>query len=76
MRALPGILPPRTINGHVCVDGAVESRPIQAALAVSSGPLIVVDVGGAGGASASNGRASRLPTPGASEIVMNTLAEG
>jgi len=34
--ALPGILPPRSILGRVCVDGAVlENLPVRAALAIS-----------------------------------------
>ncbi|MGE3617304.1 MAG: patatin-like phospholipase family protein, partial [Gemmatimonadales bacterium] len=75
--ALPGILPPRTINGHVCVDGAVvENLPIRAALAVSSGPLIVVDVGGAGGRRLGIERQGFAATyTRGLEIVMNTLAE-
>ena len=45
--ALPGILPPRTILGRVCVDGAVlENLPVRAALAVARSPIIAVDVGG------------------------------
>jgi NTE family protein len=45
--ALPGILPPRTILGRVCVDGAVlENLPVRAALALSRSPILAVDVGG------------------------------
>lgn len=45
--ALPGILPPREIDGYVCVDGAVlENLPIRAALAVTQAPILAVDVGG------------------------------
>ena len=45
--ALPGILPPRTILGRVCIDGAVlENLPIRAALAISRAPILAVDVGG------------------------------
>jgi NTE family protein len=45
--ALPGILPPRTILGRVCVDGAVlENLPVRAALAISRAPILAVDVGG------------------------------
>ena len=45
--ALPGILPPRTILGRVCIDGAVlENLPIRAALAISRSPIIAIDVGG------------------------------
>ncbi|MGH7559781.1 MAG: patatin-like phospholipase family protein [Gemmatimonadales bacterium] len=46
--ALPGILPPRAIDGRVCVDGAVvENLPVRAAVAVSRSPIIAVDIGGA-----------------------------
>jgi NTE family protein len=45
--ALPGILAPRPIDGHVCVDGAVvENLPVRAALSVCPGPIIAVYVGG------------------------------
>jgi NTE family protein len=45
--ALPGILPPRTILGRVCIDGAVlENLPVRAALAISRAPILAVDVGG------------------------------
>ena len=45
--ALPGILPPRTILGRYCIDGAVlENLPVRAALAISRVPIIAVDVGG------------------------------
>ena len=45
--ALPGILPPRTVLGRVCIDGAVlENLPVRAALAISRSPIIAVDVGG------------------------------
>ncbi len=48
--ALPGILPPRIIQGHTCMDGAVvENLPVRAALAAQAAPIIAVDVGGAGG---------------------------
>lgn len=75
--ALPGILPPRTINGHACVDGAVvENLPIRAALAVSNGPIIAVDVGGAGGRRHAVERHGFAATYSRGlEIVMNTLAE-
>jgi NTE family protein len=45
--ALPGILPPRVIQGRYCIDGAVlENLPVRAALAISRAPIIAVDVGG------------------------------
>lgn len=45
--ALPGILPPRAIQGRYCIDGAVlENLPVRAALAISRAPIIAVDVGG------------------------------
>jgi NTE family protein len=75
--ALPGILPPRSINGHVCVDGAVaENLPIRAALAVCRGPIIAVDVGGAGGRRHAVERQGFAATYARGlEIVMNTLTE-
>jgi NTE family protein len=45
--ALPGILPPRTVAGRVCIDGAViENLPVRAALTQGHHPIIAVDVGG------------------------------
>jgi NTE family protein len=45
--ALPGILPPRRIQGHVCFDGAViENFPVRAAAALGRGPVVAVDLGG------------------------------
>jgi NTE family protein len=45
--ALPGILPPRLVNGHLCADGAVtENLPVLAAAAVGTGPVIAVDLSG------------------------------
>lgn len=44
--ALPGILPPREINGLFYVDGAVaENLPVRAAAAHTRGPIIAVNVG-------------------------------
>jgi NTE family protein len=44
--ALPGILPPREINGRYYVDGAVmENLPVGMAAARSPGPIVAVDVG-------------------------------
>ena len=75
--ALPGILAPRPILGRVCVDGAVvENLPIRAALAVCRGPIIAVDVGGAGGRRHAIERQGFAATYARGlEIVMNTLAE-
>jgi NTE family protein len=45
--ALPGILPPRKIRHHLCADGAVvENLPIRTAQAISSHPIIAVDLSG------------------------------
>ena len=44
--ALPGIFPPREIEGRWYVDGAVaENMPVQVAAAQGEGPVIAVDVG-------------------------------
>jgi NTE family protein len=44
--ALPGIFPPREIDGHWYVDGAVvENMPAQVAASHGKGPVIAVDVG-------------------------------
>jgi len=44
--ALPGILPPREIDGRYYVDGAVtENLPVRVAAAQRSGPILAVDVG-------------------------------
>jgi len=43
--SLPGILPPRVVNGHVCADGAVvDNLPVQAAVAVLDAPVVAVDL--------------------------------
>jgi NTE family protein len=45
--ALPGIFPPREIDGRWYVDGAViENMPAQVAAAHGEGPVLAVDVGG------------------------------
>jgi NTE family protein len=44
--ALPGILPPREIEGKFYVDGAVtENLPVRVAAAQRAGPVLAVDVG-------------------------------
>ena len=75
--ALPGILEPRPILGRTCVDGAVvENLPIRAALAICHGPIIAVDVGGAGGRRHAIERQGFAATyTRGLEIVMNTLTE-
>ena len=43
--ALPGIFPPREIDGRFYVDGAVtENLPVRIAAAVGTGPVIAVNV--------------------------------
>ncbi len=47
--ALPGLFPPRMIQGHACADGAVvDNLPIRVAASLSPGPVVAIDVGGAG----------------------------
>lgn len=44
--ALPGLFPPREIDGRVCMDGAViENLPVRVAAALVPGPVIAVHVG-------------------------------
>jgi NTE family protein len=44
--ALPGIFPPRVINGRTYVDGAVvENLPVRMAASLGSGPILAVNVG-------------------------------
>lgn len=44
--ALPGIFPPRQIEGRYFVDGAVvENMPVQVAASHGKGPVLAVDVG-------------------------------
>jgi NTE family protein len=44
--ALPGLFPPRELNGRRCVDGAViENLPVRVAAALVPGPVIAVHVG-------------------------------
>lgn len=73
--ALPGMFQPRLVEGHQCMDGAVvENLPVRAALAASPGPIIAVDVGGAGGSRAGIERMgfAAIYTRGL-EVVMHTL---
>jgi NTE family protein len=43
--ALPGIFPPREIEGHYYVDGAVvENLPVRVAATAGTGPIIAVNV--------------------------------
>lgn len=43
--ALPGIFPPREIQGHYYVDGAVvENLPVRVAATAGTGPIIAVNV--------------------------------
>ncbi len=43
--ALPGIFPPRIINGRAYVDGAVvENLPVRLAASLGSGPILAVNV--------------------------------
>jgi NTE family protein len=75
--ALPGILAPRPIDGHWCVDGAVvENLPVRAAMAVCCGPILAVYVGGAGTERQGIERHGFAATYARGlEIVMQTLAE-
>lgn len=75
--ALPGILAPRPMNGHVCVDGAVvDNLPVRAALGICCGPIIAVYVGGAGSERQGIERHGFAATYARGlEIVMQTLAE-
>jgi NTE family protein len=74
--ALPGIFPPRTVQGRVCIDGAVlENLPVRAALAVSRSPIIAVDIGGTRVERSGVDRKGFVSTYSRGlEIVMQTLA--
>jgi len=74
--ALPGILPPGTVMGRVCIDGAVvENLPVRASLAISRAPIIAVDVGGSWVQRAGIERKGFVTTYSRGlEIVMHTLA--
>src|ERR1044072_7262902 len=74
--ALPGILPPQIILGRACVAGAVlENLPVRAALALSSAPILAVDVGGTRVERAGVERKGFVATYSRGlEIVMQTLA--
>jgi NTE family protein len=74
--ALPGILPPRSILGRVCIDGAVlENLPVRAALALNRVPILAVDVGGTRVERAGVERKGFVATYSRGlEIVMQTLA--
>jgi len=75
--ALPGILPPREVNGRFCADGAiVDNLPVRAAASVGEGPVIAVDVGAGGVERAGIERTGFATTYGRGiEIVMGRLAE-
>lgn len=48
--ALPGIFPPRELDGRLCVDGAVaESLPVRIAASECPGPVLAVHVGATSG---------------------------
>ena len=74
--ALPGILPPRAVDGRVCVDGAVlENLPVRAAVAISRDPIIGVDIGGTRVERSGTERKGFAATYSRGlEIVMQTLA--
>jgi NTE family protein len=62
--ALPGILPPREVNGHFCADGAiVDNLPVRAAAAVGR-PVIAVDLTSGSVARKVERRGSPPPAPG------------
>lgn len=75
--ALPGILPPREVNGYFCADGAiVDNLPVRAAAAVGKGPVLAVDVGSSGVERTGLERLGFAMTYGRGiEIVMGRLAE-
>jgi NTE family protein len=75
--ALPGILAPRPIEGHVCVDGAVvENLPVRAALAVLRAPILAIDVGSTAAERHGIERQGFAATyTRGLEIVMQTMAE-
>jgi len=75
--SLPGILPPRMVNGHVCADGAVvDNLPVQAAAAVLHAPVIAVDLTSGSGAREGVERTGFAATyTRGLEIVMGRMAE-
>jgi NTE family protein len=75
--ALPGILPPREIQGRHYVDGAViENLPVQIAAMQRTSVVLAVDVGGSGALRAEVQEAGFAATYlRGYEIVMQTLME-
>jgi len=75
--ALPGIFPPRTIMGHACADGAmVENLPARLAASLNPGPVVAIDVGGAGAERFGVERRGFVATYARGlEIVMQTLVQ-
>jgi len=73
--SLPGLLPPRTVMGRTCVDGAVvENLPARAGLAAVRAPVIAVDVSGQGTLRRGIGRTGFASIYGRGlEIVMQSL---
>lgn len=73
--SLPGLLPPRTVAGRTCVDGAVvENLPARAGLAAVRAPVIAVDVSGQGTMRRGVGRTGFASIYGRGlEIVMQSL---
>jgi len=71
--SLPGLLPPRTANGSVLVDGGVlENLPTSPLTAYDEGPVIGVNIGfGSGRTSPVTG--DRLRVPGLGETLLRLV---
>lgn len=76
--ALPGLFPPREIEGHHYCDGAlVTNLPVRAALALGQAPVVAVDVGATGLVRSRDERIGFASTwVRGLEIVMRTMLEG
>ena len=73
--ALPGIFPPRELDGRLCVDGAViENLPIRIAASECAGPVLAVHVGATSGlAESADPEGFAATYIRALEIVMHTM---
>ena len=76
--ALPGIFPPRMINGRAYVDGAVvENLPVRLAASLGTGPILAVNVAAASVVRASHETEGFAATyTRGLEIAMQTQIEG
>jgi NTE family protein len=81
--AIPGVLPPLSVNGEILVDGGVlDNFPVDVMAGIGSGPIVGVDVGAAPaltpGSEAASGRRGLIdffrPDPGRLPGIVSVLS--